>query len=729
MVSTTHKEDTIKLKSFVFLYALVCLLIATTVAEANSLAWQAKTPTFTFTPSPTNTPAQTPTKTPTRTPTNTPSPTNTFTPTPTPTPTPICNDNAEIPIKECEALQTLYENTGGNNWQNKDQWLKSNHICNWHSLVGWGWYGVTCTPQEDAQTDPDGKRHITILTLPNNHLQDNLPPQLSNLSKLEILDLHNNQLNGSIPPKLGDLPQLQTLNLFSNTLSGSIPPALGQLLNLQTLNLSYNQLSGFIPPELGNLTNLTTLNLSHNQLNGSIPAELYATPRLTLTTLALNHNLELTGTLALSISNLMGLQHLGVQSTSLQGRLPVESLRNLPLETMSYTQTQLCEPSGTITFTEWLSHFRTNDLERNFEPCIYSISGRLTDEEGQPVRGGVTFQVTDTMVLLALRNTRAKSSAPQHTLTIDENGYYVLDNFANGTYIIKPVANDAVFVPIQQMVTVLDSDVADVNFVRWTNYTITGQVIEATTKQPLARVTIMADTDAPCYYPSASCYYYDRHGTTDAHGSYTITYVFREKSAYTLTPEHPDYTFSPLTRSVTVNSNVIGQDFTGYTRTYTVTGQVTDTVYSENLEEVKVLATREKQEYTATIDAGGLYTVANLLKNTYVFTARQPEYEFNVKKGTAEVLVTQDTVGPTFERVSPLRVFTVSGQVVYKGGEPISQVVVSAVGSNYQSTTDDTGNYTITTVEKGQYTLMPKKEPLTFSPTERLVIVTHLTQR
>ncbi len=351
----------------------------------------------------------------------------------------------------------------------------------------------------------------------------------------------------------------------------------------------------------------------------------------------------------------------------------------------------------------------TGELERNFEPCTYSISGRLTDDEGQPVSGGVTFQVTDTLVLLALRNSRAKSSAPQHTLTLDENGYYVLDNFANGTYIIQPVANDAVFVPLQQTVKIEDNDVADVDFVRWTSYTITGQVTEATTNQPLDGVTIMADTDAPCYYPSASCYYYDRHGTTD--GSYTITYVFREKSAYTLTPLHADYIFTPITRSVTVRGNVVGQDFTGYTRTYTVTGQVTDADSSENLDNVVVLADRG-QSYTATIDATVLYTVANLLKDTYVFTARQPNYNFEPIEPDKRTLSVPDSlIGPTFYRKT-LSAYTISGTVTFiRTGLPVPTVTIKVVGDKiYQATTNLTGTYLITDVSVGNYTISASKQ-------------------
>ncbi len=80
-----------KPKSLIFLYVLICLLIGTTVVQANPLAFQVKTATPTKPPTSTKTPIPTKTPTPTNTPTNTP----TVTSTPT---------NTAIPeriIKEC----------------------------------------------------------------------------------------------------------------------------------------------------------------------------------------------------------------------------------------------------------------------------------------------------------------------------------------------------------------------------------------------------------------------------------------------------------------------------------------------------------------------------------------------------------------------------------------------------------------------------------------------------
>ena len=62
-----------------------------------------------------------------------------------------------------------------------------------------------------------------------------------------------------------------TLSLQDNQLTGEIPPEIGNLTNLTGLLLYDNQLTGTIPPEIGNLTNLEVLYLSDNQLTGEIP--------------------------------------------------------------------------------------------------------------------------------------------------------------------------------------------------------------------------------------------------------------------------------------------------------------------------------------------------------------------------------------------------------------------------------------------------------------------------
>ena len=91
------------------------------------------------------------------------------------------------------------------------------------------------------------------------------------------LSLHEQGLTGEIPPEIGNLINLTSLYLFGNYIYGEIPSEIGNLTNLTYLGLWDNQLNGEIPIEIGNLVNLNTLCLQNNQLNGEIPESICET--------------------------------------------------------------------------------------------------------------------------------------------------------------------------------------------------------------------------------------------------------------------------------------------------------------------------------------------------------------------------------------------------------------------------------------------------------------------
>ncbi|KAJ9679437.1 hypothetical protein PVL29_021386 [Vitis rotundifolia] len=92
------------------------------------------------------------------------------------------------------------------------------------------------------------------------------------LKLVRTIDLSSNGLWGSIPPEISNLSRLQSLNLSFNHLVGSIPDKMGSMEALECLDLSRNHLSGEIPQSMKNLTFLNHLGLSYNNFSGRIPS-------------------------------------------------------------------------------------------------------------------------------------------------------------------------------------------------------------------------------------------------------------------------------------------------------------------------------------------------------------------------------------------------------------------------------------------------------------------------
>ena len=285
------------------------------------------------------------------------------------------------PLSDREALEALYEATGGPAWVHGETWLMD-------APVG-DWYGVEVDEQGRAvqlyldanglkgRIPPElgGLTHLRALSLYRNELTGPIPLELGNLADLNELWLGENGLTGPIPSELGNLTNLQMLDLRENDLTGSIPTELGNLTELWELTLAANHLTGSIPSELGNLVGLGLLDLSRNDLTGSVPAELggltdlwrlnLATNRLTgpippelgglvnLGALFLGAN-ELTGPVPPEVGGLTDLRHLALQlNAGLSGALPLSLLDLTALESLQAGGTNLCSPADAA-FGEWL---------------------------------------------------------------------------------------------------------------------------------------------------------------------------------------------------------------------------------------------------------------------------------------------------------------------------------------------------------------------------------------
>ena len=162
------------------------------------------------------------------------------------------NDFTQLDLPFCDnpdraVLIALYHATKGDTWTNNTNWLTDAPL---HK-----WYGV----------DTDNKWNVHELSLSDNRLTGQLPPELGDFHFVKGLQFDNNQLTGQVPPELGNLTKnLVLLWLHSNQLAGTIPPELGNLDKLVDLNVSGNQFTGELPDELTELRELYSLLFDNN---------------------------------------------------------------------------------------------------------------------------------------------------------------------------------------------------------------------------------------------------------------------------------------------------------------------------------------------------------------------------------------------------------------------------------------------------------------------------------
>lgn len=253
------------------------------------------------------------------------------------------------------ALASFYFSTEGVSWENKTNWLSSEHECNWFSTAD---LGTGCGIYS---------KEFSTLALDNNNVQGELPYELALLSSLTSISLRNPvdtlpSIRGSLSPHLGALSLLTSVVISGNQFSSDIPSELGKLINIETLDLSANGLNGEIPTAFASLSKLTTLRLSDNFLTGDIDPSFFEgakglievnlernlltgvpTSIIGLTQLrSLNLASNKLSTIPLAVTQLVDLSILDLRKNGFTGKIPVQlgrmtSLRRLDLSGNTFT--------------------------------------------------------------------------------------------------------------------------------------------------------------------------------------------------------------------------------------------------------------------------------------------------------------------------------------------------------------------------------------------------------
>lgn len=235
-------------------------------------------------------------------------------------------DGSTIPVAECEALVTLYNDTNGPSWEGSSGWGVAADPCDWGGVVCDGGHVTRLWLEENNLVGPlpaelaDLSEVVELRLYGNDFSAGSLPPELGTLAKLEHLVLSFTGIAGPIPPEYGDLTSLVRLVLGGNPIGGTIPSALGNLTNLEDIYLDFAELTGTIPAALGDLASLRRLALHGNALTGTIPAELGNLTNLEELDLGGNPDgarNRLTGPIPASLGDLANLRELNLQRNDL----------------------------------------------------------------------------------------------------------------------------------------------------------------------------------------------------------------------------------------------------------------------------------------------------------------------------------------------------------------------------------------------------------------------------
>jgi len=277
------------------------------------------------------------------------------------------------PLTDSLALVSIYNNSLGDGWTNKTNWLVPGRKIS-------TWFGIKTNASGcvESISMPSNKMNgflpnelgdltaLKTLTLTNNNLSGNLPTTIGNLKALEEINLSSNKLNGPVQAQFGSLPRLKKLilnqnnfsgnlpsslgnlndltimHLHQNNLNGPLPAALGKLVNLEELLLSQNFFTGSIPPDLGNCKKLKFLILSQNNISGNIPLEIGGMTDLNFFYADEN---QLSGTIPPAIGNLSNLRELWLHRNQLSGQIPAQITQLVKLQKLLLNNNNL---SGTI---------------------------------------------------------------------------------------------------------------------------------------------------------------------------------------------------------------------------------------------------------------------------------------------------------------------------------------------------------------------------------------------
>jgi len=300
---------------------------------------------------------------------------------------------------------------------------------------------------------------------------------------------------------------------------------------------------------------------------------------------------------------------------------------------------------------------------------IFDVHGQVNDGNGNPL-SGVTI-----------------SNGDGRTTSTNSNGEYSFLNLESGSYILTVSKSGYTFTPNSRTVSGGPPFyITGQNFTGTDLYSISGRVTDGS-GNPISDVTISDDNG--------------HTSSTGGNGNYTMTGL--DADTYIITPSKSGYTFSPISRSVTLPPSATGQDF-NVTNRYAISGKITDgqgnPIADVPLDCVAWMTKQRVVDTTSTDNNGnyvfsdlprGFYMVQGTSDSPYTLTPRVRLFRLPPSRSEQNFTTT-----PIYG--------TLTGRVTAQGdGKAISGARVSAGGQ--AGKTDGNGNYSLENLSPGDYNI------------------------
>ncbi|GAB5551578.1 MAG: hypothetical protein Sapg2KO_11690 [Saprospiraceae bacterium] len=164
-----------------------------------------------------------------------------------------------VSLAEATALKSLYEQNGGENWENKLGWLATEDVCFWR--------GLSCDRAGLGKLALNYERAI------EGPIDASI---LSSLKNLREFDLGGaNFQNQALEDAFQDWRNLSMFRASGNNIRGPLPTSLGNKKKLWFIELRSNQFEGSIPDTWSGLENLKYLDIVGNEVNGALPRDFH----------------------------------------------------------------------------------------------------------------------------------------------------------------------------------------------------------------------------------------------------------------------------------------------------------------------------------------------------------------------------------------------------------------------------------------------------------------------